>query len=229
MFKKQPLLSRRSLQPGWFCFFLVAAVATSARTEQPFLGPIPVQFVNPGQEFVLDMHRFFHPSGKFKLDYQVRKDVDVVFDGASFQLRVRPTKVGLFDIPLSVASDHGTTPGVLTLVAAPGASTHRFTFKSAAPVTKVYIGGVFNGWSNNKTPLTGPDKNGEYTVDLPLEPGRYAYKFFVDGKWVLDPTNAQTEDNGLGDKNSVVTIGSEKQTAAPTIYAEQLTSGKLKV
>jgi hypothetical protein len=126
MFKKQLLPSRGSLQLSWFSFFLLTAIASSADTAQPFLGAIPVQFVAPGKELVLDMHRFLHPSGKFQLGYQVRQDVDLVFDGASFQLRVRPTKAGLFDIPLSVASDHGAMSGVLTLVAAPGASTHRF-------------------------------------------------------------------------------------------------------
>ncbi|MEY2538683.1 MAG: hypothetical protein QOG67_2423, partial [Verrucomicrobiota bacterium] len=60
-------------------------------------------------------------------------------------------------------------------------------------------------------------------VDLPLEPGRYGYKFIVDGKWMLDPDNPQTEDNGLGDKNSIAAVTGEKAGNAPTIYADRLT------
>ncbi len=69
MFKKQPLPSRGSLQLSGFSFFLVTAVASSADTAQPFLGAIPVQFVAPGQELVLDMHRFFHPGATAKLEF----------------------------------------------------------------------------------------------------------------------------------------------------------------
>jgi 1,4-alpha-glucan branching enzyme len=210
MFKKQPLLSRGSLQLSWFSFFLVAAVATNARTEQPFLGPIPVQFVTPGKKLVLDMHRFFHPGASAKLDFETNDHIGLAFDSTAFQLRARPQKAGLFDVELSTPSGKNRLVTVLTVAATSGPPSHHFSFKPTDPATKVYLSGSFNGWSNDKTPPTTPDKNGEYTVDLPLEPGRYAYKFLVDGKWMLDPANPQTEDNGLGDKNSIVTIAGEK-------------------
>jgi len=92
---------------------------------------------------------------------------------------------------------------------------------------KVFIAGSFNGWNATKTALTGPNQSGEYSVDLPLAPGRYSYKFVVDGKWMLDPANSETEDNGLGDKNSVVTVSAEKLAAAPTIYADRSSPDKI--
>ena len=83
------------------------------------------------------------------------------------------------------------------------------------------MAGAFNGWSMDKDQLArGPE--GEWTVTLPIKPGRYGYKFVVDGKWTLDPANSQTEDNGLGDKNSVLMIGGESAGAAPVIYADRL-------
>jgi glycosidase len=72
-----------------------------------------------------------------------------------------------------------------------------------------------------------PIVNGEYAVDLPLAPGKYGYKFVVDGKWMLDPANSETEDNGLGDKNSVVSVAAEKAAAEPTIYADRAIEHKL--
>jgi hypothetical protein len=41
---------------------------------------------------------------------------------------------------------------------------------------------------------------------LPLEPGRYHYRFVVDGKWVDDPSNPKKESNPFGDTNSLIEI-----------------------
>jgi glycosidase len=47
-----------------------------------------------------------------------------------------------------------------------------------------------NDWSTTANPLTGPDESGVFTLDLELPPGRYGYKFVLDGdNWILDPEN----------------------------------------
>jgi hypothetical protein len=51
----------KPLRVVWFHFFLFAFTATVC-AENAFLGSIPVQYVAPGQELVLDMHRFFQPA-----------------------------------------------------------------------------------------------------------------------------------------------------------------------
>jgi hypothetical protein len=70
----------------------------------------------------------------------------------------------------------------------------------------VQIAGDFNGWDPTRTPLdhTG---NGAWTVTLPLSPGRYEYKFVVDGQqWILDPFAAEQHDDGFGSRNAVVDV-----------------------
>ncbi|HJT80526.1 MAG TPA: hypothetical protein VJ719_04950, partial [Chthoniobacterales bacterium] len=212
-----------------FVFFSLAAV-TQLLAERPFLGPIPVQFASVGKEVILDMRRFFHPAGA-KLEVSPNPDVDVSFDNATLQLRVHPRKPGLTDIQLSAKSGKEIHKTILTLAVTPGKPSHRFVFKpasGAAPKT-VFVAGVFNGWSTDKTPLTGPNDNGEYTVDVPLEPGKYAYKFVVDGKWLLDPANPESQDDGTGNKNSIAAVSGTKETAAPVIYAETITDKSLKL
>jgi cyclomaltodextrinase / maltogenic alpha-amylase / neopullulanase len=211
--------------------FLVLGFLSPIHAESTFLGPIPVQYIPPDKDLVLDMHRFFHPAGA-KLEISTKDDVDVAFDAASFQLHARTKKIGLTDVELIARSEKQTHRAVLTLAVSPAGATHRFVFKppvsaggpgTAAAPKKVYLAGIFNGWSADKTPMTGPDPNGEYAVDLPLDLGRYGYKFVVDGKWMADPNNPATEDNGLGDKNSVINISGEGQAEAPVIYADRLT------
>jgi glycosidase len=50
------------------------------------------------------------------------------------------------------------------------------------------------------------DGNGVYEISVPLDPGRYEYKFFVDGAELIDPQNPVKVPNGLGDYNSVIII-----------------------
>ena len=44
------------------------------------------------------------------------------------------------------------------------------------------------------------DTNGDgvLEVEIPLDPGRYEYKFYVDGKELVDPANPVKVSNGMG-------------------------------
>ncbi|MCK9412351.1 MAG: glycogen-binding domain-containing protein [Prolixibacteraceae bacterium] len=66
----------------------------------------------------------------------------------------------------------------------------------------VYISGSFNGWSTTQNPMKQVDTG--WTVDLDLKPGKYTYKFIIDGTWISDPYNKLREDDGAGGYNSVV-------------------------
>ena len=66
----------------------------------------------------------------------------------------------------------------------------------------VYISGSFNGWSTTQNPMKQVDTG--WTADLNLKPGKYTYKFIVDGTWISDPYNKLLEDDGTGGYNSVV-------------------------
>lgn len=65
------------------------------------------------------------------------------------------------------------------------------SFRLLAPAAQsVYLGGTFNEFDARKHPLSRrPDGVWETTLDL--APGRYHYKFKVDGRWELDPTNPE--------------------------------------
>ena len=70
---------------------------------------------------------------------------------------------------------------------------------------RVQIAGDFNGWSSLSTPLMAGD-NGKWTTKLALPPGRYRYRFVVDGKWTNDPHNGQVETNEYGELNNIVEV-----------------------
>jgi 1,4-alpha-glucan branching enzyme len=78
---------------------------------------------------------------------------------------------------------------------------------SSTSARSVHLVGDFNNWSTMADAMADANADGEWTLFYPLEPGRYAYKFVVDGKrWISDPTNALHEPDGFGDLNSIVVV-----------------------
>jgi glycosidase len=70
----------------------------------------------------------------------------------------------------------------------------------------VNLFGQFNSWNRQSLPMEDKDGDGEYEFRIPLDPGRYEYKFYVDGVELADPKNPLKVPSGVGDFNSVVLI-----------------------
>jgi hypothetical protein len=81
-------------------------------------------------------------------------------------------------------------------------NTAEFYLPGYKSAQKVYISGTFNNWSTAQTPMKFMG-NG-WMVDLKLKPGKYAYKFIIDGQWITDPSNRLRERGDAGAYNSVV-------------------------
>jgi hypothetical protein len=70
----------------------------------------------------------------------------------------------------------------------------------------VSVVGSFNGWSPSNTPMTR-GQDGSWQVKIRLRPGRFEYKFAVDGDdWVPDPANPDAVEDGFGGRNSVLVV-----------------------
>ncbi|MFA5310803.1 MAG: glycogen-binding domain-containing protein [Candidatus Omnitrophota bacterium] len=79
-------------------------------------------------------------------------------------------------------------------------------FKLYAPgAKKVAIAGSFNKWDIKK--LSGKkDSKGNWIVKTTLKPGRYEYKFFVDGSWQNDANCTACVPNSFGTHNCVIEV-----------------------
>lgn len=68
----------------------------------------------------------------------------------------------------------------------------------------VRLVGDFNNWSEDGIALDDSDNDGNWMVEVKLEPGKYQYMFFVDDReWVRDKQAAAYVDDGFGDYNSL--------------------------
>ena len=73
---------------------------------------------------------------------------------------------------------------------------------SASQAQRVSIAGDFNQWNQSSHPLKMEDK-GIWRISLPLNPGKYEYRFFVDGEWQNDPNCSSFVENPFGTSNSL--------------------------
>ncbi|MDD5773762.1 MAG: helix-turn-helix domain-containing protein [bacterium] len=79
-------------------------------------------------------------------------------------------------------------------------------FELDAPyANEVLLVGDFNSWNAGGILLKKNEK-GLWKIELALNPGKYEYKFIVDGKWQNDPANTDTAVNSYGTTNSVKEI-----------------------
>jgi hypothetical protein len=77
-----------------------------------------------------------------------------------------------------------------------------FRLRGYPQATIVILTGSFNNW--NQSEFVFGREGDDWVCRIDLDPGKYAYKFIVDGNWLLDPTNANTEEDAAGNVNSVL-------------------------
>ena len=70
----------------------------------------------------------------------------------------------------------------------------------------VSVAGTFNNWDQSKTPMRRETNGSSWKVSLPLRPGRYEYRFVVDGQWISDPQAKESTNNDYGSTNSVLVV-----------------------
>jgi 1,4-alpha-glucan branching enzyme len=81
--------------------------------------------------------------------------------------------------------------------------TRKVSFEFPAPeAQEVYLVGNFNNWDISSNPMK-KDKKGVWKTAFSLEPGRYEYRFLVDGNWQNDPSCCDCVANEFGSENCV--------------------------
>jgi hypothetical protein len=78
--------------------------------------------------------------------------------------------------------------------------------KSAAVI------GSFNDWQPGGHEMKWSEDEGAWTVTLRLPRGRYEYAFVVDDQIIPDPVAGIYQDDGFGNLNAVLMVGSGHET-----------------
>lgn len=82
----------------------------------------------------------------------------------------------------------------------------RVTVKFEAPdAENVLLLGDFNQWNEKKHPMK-KGEDGIWEKIIVVQPGRYEYRFLVDGRWQTDPANEKICRNCFGSNNNIFEI-----------------------
>lgn len=82
----------------------------------------------------------------------------------------------------------------------------RVTFRfEDGQAQEVAVAGSFSEWDKKPVELKR-DGNGNWKATLLLPPGRYEYRFLVDGQWRDDPNCSERVSNSFGTANCVIDV-----------------------
>ncbi|MBI1342178.1 MAG: hypothetical protein GC171_04485 [Terrimonas sp.] len=76
-----------------------------------------------------------------------------------------------------------------------------FFLRNNLKANTVMLAGSFNNWNPEALPMTMTDSG--WIARVKLSPGKYWYKFIIDGNWTIDTDNRLNENDGYGNTNSV--------------------------
>lgn len=112
-------------------------------------------------------------------------------DAASDWASPEPDPTGIAADAQPPAAPRPTDGGVIFALEAPEART-------------VQLAGDFNGWAVDGNEMRPAGR--VWTKVVPLVPGRYCYRYVVDGHWQNDPLNPAVEPAPFGGYNSILVV-----------------------
>lgn len=144
-------------------------------------------------------YKFVIDGTNWKEDSSASSFVDDGFGGKNSVVVVGGSKT-----PATATATAAVT--VKGVAAPPRITPEGVLFTFPGPARSAFLAGDFNKWSTTGSPMTeNPD--GSWTIVKSLDSGTHAYKFFIDGnRWETDAANPESEDDGFGGKNSIVTV-----------------------
>lgn len=77
---------------------------------------------------------------------------------------------------------------------------------NAPSAHEIFLVGDFNHWKINDESRLSRLNDGKWAKKMGLTPGRYRYKFVVDGEWTIDSGNSEKEPNAFGTFDSVIKL-----------------------
>ena len=179
--------------------FIISVFISSINYAQKIYDLIqPLNLLQEGKTTVLLSDIFY--SDNYDVEFSSGKNVNVEYNVSSNEVSFIPKDnfSGIELISFKLSGEKNQLPVKLIRT-----KKYLFTYKPVSGEKQVNLFGQFNSWDRQSLPMKDLDGDGILEVEVPLDPGRYEYKFFIDGKEVVDPANPVKVSNGMGDFNSV--------------------------
>ena len=186
-----------------FIFLICLMTTSSAEEIWDIIQPVRVNYERTDTILVSDL--FY--AKEYNLMFSNHENLSVSYNPKTNRVSFQPKNnfIGATLVDFSLNGKKYALP-VIVQSAAVSQHLHTFLYKPQGKVSKVIVSGSFNSWNKEKDRLLDTRGTGEYALSMPLDPGSYLYKFLVDGKEVLDPSNQEKAPTGFDDFNSVLRI-----------------------
>ncbi|MEO8233481.1 MAG: alpha-amylase family glycosyl hydrolase [Ignavibacteriota bacterium] len=161
-------------------------------------------------------------SENYNAEFSSSKNINVSYNDSTMEVSFTPKNnfSGLELVSFKLNGEVYQIPVKLTK-----SKKYLFTYNPQVGEKQVSLFGQFNNWDRQSLPMKDTNGDGVLEVEIPLDPGRYEYKFFVDGREVVDPANPDKVSNGMGDFNSLRII---EESAKDKMFLHVLGSEKTK-
>ena len=165
----------------------------------------PIKLTSGKSDSILVSDLFYSKS--YDLQFSKNKHINFSYQVSTKQLVLKPEASfkGITLLEFILNKKSYVIPVVLQ-DQAKKLQSYTFRFKPETKLEKVVVIGSFNNWNRKGNPMIEKGNSGVYEAEVHLEPGNYFYKFSVDGKDIIDPTNQETVPTGFDGFNSVLKI-----------------------
>lgn len=147
-------------------------------------------------------------SAEYNLEFKKSKNIKMSYDKNSLRLILTPDAnyEGVTTIDFSDRKKSYTIPIFVKKI-----TKQRFSFESEKKYKSIFLFGSFNNWNRHELEMKDTDGDGIFNISIPLEAGRYEYKFSADGEELLDPENENSIPNGIGGTNSLLIVKNQNE------------------
>ncbi|WPJ98036.1 alpha-amylase family glycosyl hydrolase [Coraliomargarita algicola] len=173
-----------------------------------FLGAPPLLRARAGSELRLDLRRFGDPGASHAFRVESSDMIQARIDRINhvLYLKVSEAARGLQVLPFSLEPRQSTGARMLSSLplAIEAVTTQKFRIEGHEQAASVSLVGDFNHWNDAAHSLHRVE--GGWEVITQFQPGRYLYKYVIEGAWLPDPTQQSRESDGYGGFNSVLEV-----------------------
>ncbi len=168
----------------------LAAFASGCAGDRgdPAVERLPRVWLDLDTPRTIDLGR--HVSGG-TLSVRAVESVAASVDGERVTLTPAPGFLGEATLVVTVARGGSRASGLLPVRVKEGIRSCETVFRYRGDASSVHLAGTFNDFDPTALPLD-PVGDGRFVRSLALPAGEAAYKFVVDGEWILDPDNPLT-------------------------------------
>lgn len=100
-------------------------------------------------------------------------------------------------------------------------------FNTSNKYNQVQVKGEFNQWNKENSELNYDSVSNNWSIQLNVEPGKYAYKLVADNVEILDIANPNQIPNGMGGVNNFIEIAGIDNNQLPTIQTKEYANDHL--